>query len=136
MTPTTQRLLQHWRHYNFQNQRPFFCQVEAVETAIWLHEVARGKKQYAHIFRTLETANEEANPHPLFEPEYADILGIPFDFASEPVKVIKKPPKPVTRVHAVRERAALAIRISPAWRATGWSCPRIVWKPGSGRNTA
>jgi Type III restriction enzyme, res subunit. len=62
VTPTTQRLLQHWRHYNFQNQRPFFCQVEAVETAIWLHEVARGKKQYAHIFRTLETANEEANP--------------------------------------------------------------------------
>ncbi len=62
VTPTTQRLLQHWRHYNFHNQRPFFCQVEAVETAIWLHEVARGKKQYAHIFRTLETANEEANP--------------------------------------------------------------------------
>lgn len=25
--------------------------------------------------------------NPLFEPEYADILGIPFDFASEPVKV-------------------------------------------------
>ncbi len=62
VTPTTQRLLQHWRHYNFQNQRPFFCQIEAVETAIWLHEVARGKKQYASLFRTLETANEEANP--------------------------------------------------------------------------
>ncbi len=62
VTPTTQRLLQHWRHYNFQNQRPFFCQVEAVETVIWLHEVARGRKQYAHIFRTLETANQEANP--------------------------------------------------------------------------
>lgn len=62
VTPATQRLLQHWRHHNFQNQRPFFCQIEAVETAIWLHEVARGKKQYAHIFRTLETANREANP--------------------------------------------------------------------------
>src|SRR5690606_19056089 len=62
VTPSTQRLLQHWRNHNFQNQRPFFCQVEAVETAIWLHEVARGKKQHAHIFRTLETANEEANP--------------------------------------------------------------------------
>lgn len=62
VTPSTQRLLQHWRHYNFQNQRPFFCQIEAVETAIWLHEVARGKRQFAHIFRTLESANEDANP--------------------------------------------------------------------------
>lgn len=55
--------------------------------------------------------DRDLDGNPLFEPEYADILGIPFDFASEPVKVIKKPPKPVTRVHAVRERAALAIRI-------------------------
>src|SRR5690606_9609536 len=34
-----------------------------------------------------------------------------FDFAAEPVRVTKKPPKPVTRIHAVKERAALAIRI-------------------------
>jgi type III restriction enzyme len=47
----------------------------------------------------------------LFDPEYADILGIPFDFASEPVKVKKNPPKPVTRVAAVKERAALSMRI-------------------------
>ena len=40
VTPTTERLLQHWRHYPFQGIRPFFCQVEAVETAIWLAEVA------------------------------------------------------------------------------------------------
>lgn len=62
VTPVTQRLLQHWRHYNFQGPRPFFCQLEAVETAIWLTEVARGKRQYAHIFRHLEKANEDANP--------------------------------------------------------------------------
>ena len=62
VTPATQRLLQHWRHHDFANQRPFFCQLEAVETAIWLGEVARGKRQYAHIFRTLETANADANP--------------------------------------------------------------------------
>ncbi|MGG2362252.1 hypothetical protein ACE4Z5_25160, partial [Salmonella enterica] len=31
VTPETARLLQHWRHHPFQNQRPFFCQVEAVE---------------------------------------------------------------------------------------------------------
>lgn len=62
VTPTTQRLLQHWRHHDFQSARPFFCQVEAVETAIWLTEVARGRRQYAHIFRHLEEANAGANP--------------------------------------------------------------------------
>lgn len=62
VTPTTQRLLHHWRSENFSGPRPFFCQVEAVETAIWLGEVARHRKQYAHIFRHLEEANLEANP--------------------------------------------------------------------------
>jgi len=40
VTPETARLLQHWRHHPYSNQRPFFCQVEAIETAIWLSEVA------------------------------------------------------------------------------------------------
>lgn len=40
VTPETARLLQHWRQHNFNDIRPFFCQVEAVETAIWLTEVA------------------------------------------------------------------------------------------------
>jgi len=40
VTPETARLLQHWRHHKFNDIRPFFCQVEAVETAIWLTEVA------------------------------------------------------------------------------------------------
>jgi type III restriction enzyme len=62
VTPTTQRLLQHWRGSQFSNQRPFFCQVEAVETAIWLAEVARGRRQYADILGELERANGAANP--------------------------------------------------------------------------
>lgn len=40
VTPETARLLQHWRQHPFAGIRPFFCQVEAVETAIWLTEVA------------------------------------------------------------------------------------------------
>ncbi len=40
VTPETARLLQHWRHNDFTGLRPFFCQIEAVETAIWLTEVA------------------------------------------------------------------------------------------------
>src|SRR5215218_10930851 len=35
VTPETARLLQHWRHHAG-SVRPFFCQVEAAETAIWL----------------------------------------------------------------------------------------------------
>ena len=40
VTPETARLLHHWRHHEFGGVRPFFCQMEAVETAIWLSEVA------------------------------------------------------------------------------------------------
>lgn len=43
VTPLTQRLLQHWRASQAdksQTIRPFFCQLEAVEAAIWLAEVA------------------------------------------------------------------------------------------------
>ena len=39
VTPETARLLQHWRHHRYNNIRPFFCQVEAVDTVIWLTEV-------------------------------------------------------------------------------------------------
>jgi type III restriction enzyme len=36
VTPETARLLQHWWHHQFSNFRPFFCQIEAIETVIWL----------------------------------------------------------------------------------------------------
>ena len=62
VTPETQRLLQHWRHHKFSGIRPFFCQVEAAETAIWLTEVAprsaRGERILEHLLR----ANNDANP--------------------------------------------------------------------------
>ena len=46
----------------FSNQKPFFCQIEAVETLIWLTEVARSRRQYGHLWRAIEAANAEANP--------------------------------------------------------------------------
>ncbi len=36
VTPETARLLRHWRSHRFSGIRPFFCQIEAAETAIWL----------------------------------------------------------------------------------------------------
>jgi type III restriction enzyme len=62
VTPATARLLNYWRSHPFQAVRPFFCQVEAVETVIWLTEVARAKRQYAHIWGHVLGANEQANP--------------------------------------------------------------------------
>ncbi|MBH0114370.1 DEAD/DEAH box helicase family protein [Novosphingobium sp. YJ-S2-02] len=63
VTPSTARLLRHWRTHKFANQRPFFCQVEAVETVIWLTEVAPKSSQQGRRFWThLEAANTASNP--------------------------------------------------------------------------
>ena len=62
VTPATARLLHHWRRTEVEGLRPFFCQVEAVETMIWLTEVAAGKKQYAHIWEHIRGANAGSNP--------------------------------------------------------------------------
>ena len=62
MTPETARLLNHWRSHRFGDIRPFFCQVEAVETAIWLTEVAPKHPAARPVLKHLEDASEEANP--------------------------------------------------------------------------
>jgi type III restriction enzyme len=63
VTPETARLLRYWRTHQFADLRPFFCQVEAVETAIWLTEVAPeiGKEGSA-ILEHMANANRDANP--------------------------------------------------------------------------
>jgi type III restriction enzyme len=63
VTPETARLLRHWRHHQFNAIRPFFCQIEAVETAIWLTEVAPNLgKAGARFLDHLANANNDANP--------------------------------------------------------------------------
>ena len=63
VTPETARLLQHWRHHKFSDLRPFFCQVEAIETLIWLTEVAPNSGKIGKEFLDhLAAANEQANP--------------------------------------------------------------------------
>ena len=63
VTPETARLLDHWRTHEFRDFRPFFCQVEAVETLIWLTEVAPGRRdrRARELLRALERASEDAN---------------------------------------------------------------------------
>jgi type III restriction enzyme len=63
VTPETARLLTHWRHHRFSGLRPFFCQVEAVEVAIWLTEVApKSGKKGRRFLDHLENASNDANP--------------------------------------------------------------------------
>ena len=63
VTPETQRLLLHWRSHPFASLRPFFCQIEAVETAIWLTEVApNGNTQEREVVDLLRRASAQANP--------------------------------------------------------------------------
>ena len=62
------------------------------------------------VGRGLRRQSYDLNPETgLFDVEYADIMGIPFDFASSPQKAKPTAPKPVTRVHAIKERAELEI---------------------------
>lgn len=62
------------------------------------------------VGRGLRRQSYEQDPDTgLFDVEYADILGIPFDFTAKPVVAVPKPPRNTVRVHAVKERAALEI---------------------------
>ncbi len=64
VTAETGRLLYHWRHHAFSDIRPFFCQIEAIETAIWLTEVAPlGGRSGRRFLEHIANANREANPY-------------------------------------------------------------------------
>ena len=63
VTPETARLIQHWRNHQFSNIRPFFCQIEALETVIWLTEVAPQAGRTGKIFLDhIADGNKDANP--------------------------------------------------------------------------
>lgn len=56
VTPETARLLQHWRHHEFNNLRPFFCQIEAGSrrqygSPRWRQRQARQGKGFLTILR-------------------------------------------------------------------------------------
>ena len=62
------------------------------------------------IGRALRRQSYELNEDGLFNVEYADVLGIPFDFTAKPVIAPPQPPRETIQVKAVRpERDALEI---------------------------
>jgi type III restriction enzyme len=63
------------------------------------------------VGRALRRQSYDLNEDGLFNVEYADILGIPFDFTAKPVVAAPAKPRETIRVHAVRpDRDALEIR--------------------------
>jgi type III restriction enzyme len=61
------------------------------------------------IGRALRRQSYELNDDGLFNPEYADVLGIPFDFTAKPVVAKPAKPRETVRVFAMKERASLEI---------------------------
>ena len=63
------------------------------------------------IGRALRRQSYDLNEDGLFDVEYADVLGIPFDFTAKPVVAPPQPPRETIQVKAMRpERDALEIR--------------------------
>jgi len=63
------------------------------------------------IGRALRRQSYDLNEEGLFNVEYADVLGIPFDFTAKPVVSAPQPPRETIQVRAVRpERDHLEIR--------------------------
>jgi type III restriction enzyme len=63
------------------------------------------------IGRALRRQSYELNEEGLFNVEYADIFGIPFDFTAKPVVAPPQPPRETVAVKAIRpDRDALEIR--------------------------
>jgi type III restriction enzyme len=60
ITPVSRRLIEYWKDPT-RERRLFFCQLEALDTAIYLTEVA-SRFGDGWIDRTLHEANEDANP--------------------------------------------------------------------------
>ena len=63
------------------------------------------------IGRALRRQSYDLNENALFNVEYADVLGVPFDFTAKPVVAPPQPPRETVQVKAMRpERDALEIR--------------------------
>jgi type III restriction enzyme len=60
-TATSRLLLEHWNDPE-RERRLFFCQIEAVETAMWLAEIAGKAGQGRYVLNELQRDNDDANP--------------------------------------------------------------------------
>ena len=75
------------------------------------------------IGRALRRQSYAENQEGLFDVEYADIFGVPFDFTAKPVIVPPEPPRETVQVEAI---APARCARNPLSRVEGyrWSCRR------------
>jgi len=126
VTPGTARLLKHWRTHPFEAIRPFFCQVEAVETAIWLVEVApKMGPRYQKFWKHLEGANAQANP---------ELMRLALKLATGAGKTTVMAP-PSTLWSRSRATTAKTPRRRPT-RCAPTGCRASTTWPGSGAGTS
>lgn len=76
------------------------------------------------VGRGLRRVSYAVGPDGLLSPEYADVLGIPFDFTQDASPAVIKPPPRMTRVRAWEDRAAAEISFP---NVQGY---RVVFPPG------
>ena len=74
------------------------------------------------VGRGLRRQSYDLNDEGLFNVEYADILGIPFDFTAKPVVAPPRQPRETVRVQAVQPTATRWKSASPASTAIASSC--------------
>ena len=80
------------------------------------------------VGRALRRQSYELSDHNLFPVEYADVLGIPFDFTAKPVVAPPQKPRKTVQVKAITpERDRCEIRF-PRSKATASSCRRSVFR--------
>lgn len=58
------------------------------------------------VGRGLRRVNYQPDGNGMLSPEYADVLGVPFDFTRNPSNATPKPPPKMTRIRALPERQA------------------------------
>jgi type III restriction enzyme len=73
------------------------------------------------IGRALRRQSYELNEENLFNTEYADILGVPFDFTAKPVIAPPQPPRETVQVKAIRPERDLESQ-GPCLQIERWSC--------------
>ena len=74
------------------------------------------------IGRALRRQSYDLNEQGLFNVEYADILGIPFDFTAKPVVAQPQPPRETIQVKPSNLNEIIWRLSSPGYRDTGLSC--------------
>ena len=83
------------------------------------------------IGRALRRQSYDLNEENLFNVEYADVLGIPFDFTAKPVIAPPQPPEKPSMSKPFARNETIWRFDFHVCKATGWNCPKSGLQPSS-----